>query len=98
MSPERFAFWLANESLCDSSTPAETALPPGIDSIPAQRVHQISPESDWLSELKSLTTSSKQEAPSAARPPGQQGGVVHPGLYGFGRQKGEYDESVFGFQ
>ncbi|MCL7418160.1 MAG: transposase, partial [Halalkalicoccus sp.] len=26
-SPERFAFWLANESLCDSSTPVETALP-----------------------------------------------------------------------
>jgi putative transposase len=51
-SAERFAFWLANESLSDSSTPEETALPMEIDSVPAKRVHQIPPESDWLSDWR----------------------------------------------
>jgi putative transposase len=49
-SAERFAFWLANESLSDSSTPVETALPTDTHSVSAKRVHQIPPESDWLSD------------------------------------------------
>ena len=37
-SPERSAFWLANESRSDSLTPVETALPAGTHSVPAKRV------------------------------------------------------------
>ena len=37
-SPEIFDFWCANESLRDSLTPVETALPTGTDSVAAKRV------------------------------------------------------------
>ena len=37
-SPEIFDFWCANESLRNSLTPAETALPMGTSSVPAKRV------------------------------------------------------------
>ncbi|WP_323173557.1 transposase [Natrialba sp. PRR66] len=40
-SPEIFDFWCENESLCDSLTPVETALPTGTTSVPAKRVREI---------------------------------------------------------
>jgi putative transposase len=44
-SPEIFDFWCANESLRDSSTPVQTALPTGTLSVPAKRVVEAgSPE------------------------------------------------------